>query len=289
MSRSWFNLQLEEPKVTIKMPPNLHKDKRWMGFAFFVIFAVDEKSPKSHSFSYQVENDEYTMERESILYLNEELFDDSHQLWLFFEPRAVFPYRLNQWRHLGVSFICNNSDFEAVLCGAGLVYKQDIEGLMSTIVSNMLSSPTEFHELFDQLYVEEMLSIIHFHKYDPKQGEEERRQDLCIQEWVEEQNSDSHPQEDSTPTSNMERNHILQLKETIPSFLQKDLQGRPKSQKRNVIQVSYVAALPLHDIRPQSLSSRQIFDDHGMMLDPGKTQKSKVLRWVVGQPAQSAS
>lgn len=201
--------------MTIKIPPNLHKDKKWMGLAFFVVFAVDENSPNSHSFSYQVENDEYTMTRESILYLNAKLFDDSHQLWLFFEPRAVYSYRLNQWRHLCVSFICNNSDFKAVRCGARLVYKQDVEEFINTIVNNVLSSPADLHEFYDQTYVESMSSMIRFHKYDPKQKEEERRQDLCVEEWVEEQNS--------TPTSNiMGSNYILQLKETIPSFLRKD-------------------------------------------------------------------
>ncbi|CAK9313944.1 unnamed protein product [Citrullus colocynthis] len=226
ISRSWFNFQLEEPKITIKIPPNLHKDKKWMGLAFFVVFSVDENSPKSHSFSYQVENDEYTMERESILYLNKELLDDFRQLWLFFEPRAVYPYRLNQWRHLRFSVICNNSDFKAVLCGARLVYKQDLEGFINTILSNVLSSPTELHEFYDQTYVEGILRNVHFHKYEPKQKKEEIRQDMCIEEWVEEQNSNAHPPEDSTSSSNMERSLILQLKESIPSFLQKDLKDR---------------------------------------------------------------
>ncbi|XP_038889439.1 TMV resistance protein N-like [Benincasa hispida] len=226
ISRSWFNFQLKEPKITIKISPNLHKDKKWMGLAFFVVFSADENSPKSHSFSYQVENDEYTMQRQSIIYLNEELFDDSHQLWMFFEPRAVYPYRLNQWRHLRFAFVCNDSDFKAVLCGARLVYKQDVEGFVNTIVSNVLSSPVELHEFYDQSYVKGMLRNVQFHKYDPKNKEEETRQDLLIQEWEEEQNSNAYPQQDSTSSPNMERSHILQLKESIPSFLQKDSKDR---------------------------------------------------------------
>ncbi|KAL4017388.1 hypothetical protein IC575_020940 [Cucumis melo] len=228
MPGSFFNFQLEEPKITIRIPPNLHKDKKWMGCAFFVVFSVDENSPKSHSFSYQVDNDEYSMERERVIRLNAELFDDFHQLWMFFEPRAVYPYRLNQWRHLRFAFVCNDSDFKAVLCGARLVYKQDVEGFVNTIVSNVLSSPVELHEFCDQMYVEGMLRNIHFHKYDPKHKEEERRQDLCIQQWAEEQNSNPHHSQEasSSCSSNMEKSLILQLKESIPSFLQKDSKDR---------------------------------------------------------------
>ncbi|KAG6592337.1 Disease resistance protein RUN1, partial [Cucurbita argyrosperma subsp. sororia] len=227
ISRSWFNLQLKKPKVTIKIPPNLHKDKKWMGLAFFVVFAVDENSPNAHSFSYQVENDEYTMQRESILYLTKGLFDDSHQLWVFFEPRAVYPYRLNQWRHLCVSFVCNNnSSLKAVVCGARLAYKHDVEGLINTMINNVMGSPADLHEFYDQVYVESMIRMIHFHKYDPKQKEAEGEDDLCLEELIEEHNSNGYPQ-DSTLTSNaMERNHLLELKETIPSFLQKDLKDR---------------------------------------------------------------
>ncbi|XP_023535306.1 TMV resistance protein N-like [Cucurbita pepo subsp. pepo] len=227
ISRSWFNLQLKKPKVTIKIPPNLHKDKKWMGLAFFVVFAVDKNSPNAHSFSYQVENDEYTMQRESILYLTKGLFDDSHQLWVFFEPRAVYPYRLNQWRHLCVSFVCNNnSSLKAVVCGARLAYKHDVEGLINTMINNVMGSPADLHEFYDQVSVESMIRMIHFHKYDPKQKEAEGEDDLCLEELIEEHNSNGYPQ-DSTLTSNaMERNHLLELKETIPSFLQKDLKDR---------------------------------------------------------------
>uniref|UniRef100_A0A0A0KXU7 TIR domain-containing protein n=1 Tax=Cucumis sativus TaxID=3659 RepID=A0A0A0KXU7_CUCSA len=229
MSKSFFNFQVEGPSITIKIPPNLHKDKKWMGCAFFVVFSVDENSPKSHSFSYQVDNDEYSMQRESILYLNKDLLHDPHQLWLFFEPRAVYPYRLNQWRHLCFAIACNNSDFKAVVCGARLVYKQDVEGLINTIVSNVLSSPAEFQEFCDQIYVKGMLRIVHSRKYDPEKKENGRRQEFGIEERVDEQNSNAHdPQdEDSSCSSNMERiSHIMQLKESIPSFIQKDLKDR---------------------------------------------------------------
>ncbi|XP_022141875.1 uncharacterized protein LOC111012131 isoform X2 [Momordica charantia] len=225
ISRSWFTLQLKKPKVTIKVPPNLHKDKKWMGLAFFVVFAVDEKSTKSHSFSYQVENDEYTMQRESILYLNKEMFNDYHQLWLFYEPRAVYPYRLNHWRHLCVSFLSNNPDLKAVACGARLVYKQDLEGFIQMIINNVLSCPPDLHGFYDQVYVEAMLRMIHFHKYDPKEKEEQRRQDLCLEQWEAEQNLNGHSDQDYS-AQNLGGNHILQLKESIPSFLQKDLKDR---------------------------------------------------------------
>ncbi|KAL4017387.1 hypothetical protein IC575_020939 [Cucumis melo] len=231
MSKSFFNFQLEAPSITIKLPPNLHKDKKWMGLAFFVVFSVDENSPKSHSFSYQVDNDEYSMERESILYLNKDLLHDPHQLWLFFEPRAVYPYRLNQWRHLRFAIVCNNSDFKAVLCGARLVYKQDIEGLIDTVVSNVLSSPVEFQEFCDQIYVKSMLGIVHSQMYDLEKREIGRRQEFGIEERVDEQNSNAHhdPQDEdsSSCSSNMERiSHIMQLRESIPSFIQKDLKDR---------------------------------------------------------------
>uniref|UniRef100_A0A9I9DRU2 TIR domain-containing protein n=1 Tax=Cucumis melo TaxID=3656 RepID=A0A9I9DRU2_CUCME len=193
--------------------------------------SVDENSPKSHSFSYQVDNDEYSMERESILYLNKDLLHDPHQLWLFFEPRAVYPYRLNQWRHLRFAIVCNNSDFKAVLCGARLVYKQDIEGLIDTVVSNVLSSPVEFQEFCDQIYVKSMLGIVHSQMYDLEKREIGRRQEFGIEERVDEQNSNAHhdPQDEdsSSCSSNMERiSHIMQLRESIPSFIQKDLKDR---------------------------------------------------------------
>uniref|UniRef100_A0A9I9DXM6 TMV resistance protein N-like n=3 Tax=Cucumis melo TaxID=3656 RepID=A0A9I9DXM6_CUCME len=250
MSRRFFNFQLEEPKITIKIPPNLHKDKKWMGLAFFVVFSVDENSQKSHSFSYQVDNDEYRMERESMLYLNKDLLVGSHQLWVFFEPRAVYPYRLNQWRHLRFSIVCNNSDFKAVLCGANLVYKQDLEGFVNIIVSNVLSSPAELHEFYDRSYVESILRNVHCHKYDPKKNEnDQRRQDhLRIEKWVEEQDSNAHPQEDedSSSSSNMERSHFSLLKQSIPSFLQKDLKDR--------YEMTFDFVIPRRNIRPQLIN-----------------------------------
>ncbi|XP_031741455.1 LOW QUALITY PROTEIN: uncharacterized protein LOC101204365 [Cucumis sativus] len=264
MPRSFFNFQLEEPEITIKIPPNLHKDKKWMGCAFFVVFSVDENSPKSHSFSYQVDNDEYTMERESVIRLNTELFDDSHQLWMFFEPRGVYPYRLNQWRHLCFTFVCNNPDFKAVLCGARLVYKQDVEGFVNTIVSNVLSLPVELLEFYDQMYVEGMLRNILYHKYDPKH-----------KQWVEEQNSNPHnSQEDSSScSSNMERSLILQLKESIPSFLQKDSKDRFGN--------TFDFVIPKRNFPPALLNQLSPENPTGVQLPPSLYTNNDWLGFVV--------
>lgn len=231
ISKEWFTLQVRKPLVTIEVPPNLHKTKRWMGLALFAIFAIDKKSKISQSFSYQVESDEYHLGRPSIIRLHDGAYNDSHQLWVCYEPRAVYPYRLNKWRHLRVSFLPHCSNTKVVLCGARLLYKQDLDGFIKTIIDSILGCSRNLHEFYNRVFLKGMLSLIRSQRYDPNQEEEEEEDDYLMESKAKLEttgpnyaSTSSNSCVATTRSLNANNDHYVELKKSLQLFFQRSLQ-----------------------------------------------------------------
>lgn len=199
-----------------------------MGLTMFAIFAaMDSKSEISRSFSYQVESDEDNVGRPSVIHLHQGAFNDSHQLWVNYEPRSVYPYRINKWRHLRISLITNSSNTKVVSCGARLLYKHDLDKFVQTIIDSVLGSSLNLHEFYNGIFLEGMLSLIRSQRYDPDQEEEEDEDE------DEERNADggaNYASSSSTSavhtTSSLDdtNDHFFQLKQSLGFFFQRSLQ-----------------------------------------------------------------
>ncbi|XP_050946102.1 TMV resistance protein N-like isoform X3 [Cucumis melo] len=229
ISKRWFTLQVKRPSVTIKVPPNLHKNKKWMGLAFFAIFASDINSNISQSFSYQLEFDEYPLGRPSIIRLHDGAFsNDSRQLWVSFEPREVYPYRLNKWRNLRVSFLPSCSQTKVILCGARLLYQEDLDEFVDTIIDSVLGCSINLHEFYDGVFLNSMLSLIRSQKYDPDIEEDEDKDEALMETRGGNYASTSSSSLESTTKGRLDdsNDYYYDLKQCLHVFFQRSLQNR---------------------------------------------------------------
>lgn len=226
ISKRWFNLQVKKGSVTIEVPPNLHKNKKWMGLTLFALFGCDNKSNIAQSFKYQLECDKYHLGRPSVIRLHDGAFNDSHQLWVSYEPRAVYPYSLNKWRHIRVSFVPNCTQTKVLLCGARLLYKQDLDEFVQAIIDTVLGCSLNLHEFYNGVFLKGMLSLITSQKYDPNMEEEEEDEDEDEVEtrggnYASTSSTSLVPTTGSLDPSN---DYYFELKECLHVFFQRSLQ-----------------------------------------------------------------
>lgn len=194
-----------------------------MGLTIFAIFSINKKSNISQSFSYQVESDEYHLGRPSVIRLHDGAFNDTYQLWVSYEPRAVYPYRLNKWRHLRVSFLPNCSDTKVAFCGARLLYKQDLDDFVQTIVDSVLGCSLNLHEFYNGVFLGGMLSLIRSQRYDPDQEDKDEDEDQ-VEMALKAKQEASSSLVSTTRSSDDNYDHYFELKKSLHFFFQRSFQ-----------------------------------------------------------------
>ncbi|CAK9313936.1 unnamed protein product [Citrullus colocynthis] len=162
----WFKNQNKKDKVAVKIPVNMDKDKKWMGLAMFVVVSISEKA-SCHCFEYEIQTKEkiISTQRHSI---PTEVVEYSNQiLFTVFEPRYNwYPYddlKSSSFNHVYINFNTNGERMRVELCGARLVYQQNVEGLIHTIVNCIVGSGDELYEYYNQQIVEYHLKMINSH------------------------------------------------------------------------------------------------------------------------------
>ena len=78
---------------------------------------------------------------------SKDIFDESsHRILVFYIPRLLL--RLEECRHIGASFEHKNPGVQVMECGIRLLYKEDVEEFVQTLVQCMLRSSVAHHEFF---------------------------------------------------------------------------------------------------------------------------------------------
>jgi hypothetical protein len=129
-----------------------------MGFSIYALYTVDKQpagtgqdSTISLSFSGLSAGDQdqapFTPFQASPL--SRDIFFGSRRLLVFYIPRLLFG--LNQCSEILASFQSNNPGVVKVeMCGSRLVYEEDIEEFVETLVQGMLECPNEYHVSYHQ-------------------------------------------------------------------------------------------------------------------------------------------
>lgn len=161
MSISWFKHQQEQTTLTIMLPLYLHKDKKWMGLALFVVFSVEGHLGRHHTFSYDIDGGEIGYVHSPSIKMPKYLVDEdsSHQVCVIFQSRESFSYDLNYSDYIQV-IITTDPGVKVVSCGARLVYQQNVKGLIETIVDCVCQSPPYLHDYLATMILASFLTSI---------------------------------------------------------------------------------------------------------------------------------
>lgn len=136
----------------MELPPNLHDNLTWMGFTIFASYTVDKQragwsykqnsSIFLHFYGFSA-SDEVPLAPYIAFPLSRDVFDESsRRLLVFYIPRARF--QLNCSSHIRASFGSDNQVVKVETCGIRIVYEQDVEQFVQTLVQCMLEIPVAY-------------------------------------------------------------------------------------------------------------------------------------------------
>ncbi|XP_075647663.1 TMV resistance protein N-like [Castanea sativa] len=157
---NWFNNQSICSEMRIKLPRNLQSDERWMGIAVCIYYTVhNHNQPAISSDNQDLTSflDFYTpldghrvhLTRHRVFQDSKDIFvESSHRILVFYIPHLFLC--LEGCCHVGASFERNNPGVMVKECGIRLVFEQDVEDFMDTLVQCMLGSPDAYHDFFNQ-------------------------------------------------------------------------------------------------------------------------------------------
>ena len=148
----WFTCQKHGPCIEMQLPPDVHYNSTWLGFTVYALYGIQMKQAG------------YKLDSTILLHysgvsvsfapypafsLSGDLFDGSSQrLVVFYIPRRVF--QLNRCNHIGAVFESGDPDVQVEMCGIRLVYEQDVEEFVQSLVEYMLGSPDANHQSFSE-------------------------------------------------------------------------------------------------------------------------------------------
>ncbi|KAM5575898.1 hypothetical protein ABKV19_014707 [Rosa sericea] len=148
-------------RVLIKLPQNLHKSKKWMGFAIYTSL-VEEVGQTMKEDNYQVHvilrsGDKSATGVAPVLKHVSPLSEDHHQLLVIYIPRAEILEVLTTAMDLYI-MIEDSHHVKVQRCGFRIVYQEDMQGFADAIIQCMQREDSlEFH---DKLVVEEWIQLI---------------------------------------------------------------------------------------------------------------------------------
>ncbi|XP_004310256.1 PREDICTED: uncharacterized protein LOC101295592 [Fragaria vesca subsp. vesca] len=157
-SPGWFHVfypdvRLNSTRVSMKLPQNLHKDKKWMGFVIFASL-VEEVGQTMKEDGYQV----YVALSVRTMFLNLEhirpFTEEHHRLLVIYIPRAGIPEANAVNLVIGISTL----HVKVQRCGFRIVYQEDLQGFADTIIRCMQREDSL--KSYDKLVVGEWIRLI---------------------------------------------------------------------------------------------------------------------------------
>jgi hypothetical protein len=151
----WFRNHGTGPIHNINLPPNLYDNKRWMGFALYARYAINDQatasrdnlhSTISRNFFGLLDTDDHDLECFMVFPLSRDVFVESHRLLLFYVPRLFFTDKLNQRSCIRAAFGSFSPGVEVEMCGSRVLIQEDLKGLVQTIAGCILRSPDKYHQ-----------------------------------------------------------------------------------------------------------------------------------------------
>lgn len=135
----------------MRLPPNLHNDPKWMGFAVCAFYTVN-KNPVDPSLDSKLRlifcglsaGDGAPSGRLLSFPLSRDIFKENKRLLVFYIPRVLL--QLNQCSEIWASFGSESPSVEVEMCGINLVYEHDIKEFVEVLVKCILESPDLYHE-----------------------------------------------------------------------------------------------------------------------------------------------
>ena len=153
---AWFLNHRFCSSIRISLPENLNFDERWMGIAVCAYYTVDKQLAGSDDqkdltsflcFYNSLPSHQIRLTRHKVFQDSEDIFVDStHRILVYYIPQMSF--RLRGCSHIGASFEPKNPGVQVKECGIGLVYEQNVEEFVQTLVRCMLRCPDSYHEFF---------------------------------------------------------------------------------------------------------------------------------------------
>ncbi|PRQ21566.1 putative P-loop containing nucleoside triphosphate hydrolase, leucine-rich repeat domain, L [Rosa chinensis] len=165
-SPSWFESFFTDTRsgstlVSIKLPQNLHKSKKWMAFA--ICASIAEEQQEDYHVYFKLKTGEYnedlSRELEYIVAMSSQA--NHYQLLVVYIPRALIPEVLLAWTsttEMHISFRVDTPGAEVQRSCGRIVYQEDLEGFVETIVRCMQRE--DALELYDKWVVEDWIDLI---------------------------------------------------------------------------------------------------------------------------------
>lgn len=153
---AWFLDHRFCSSIRIRLPENLNLDEGWMGIAVCAYYTVDKQLAGSDDqkdlrsflcFYNSLPSHRIRLTRHEVFQDSEDIFVDStNRILVYFMPQMSF--RLRGCSHIGASFEPKNPGVQVKECGIRLVYEQNVEKFVQTLVQCMLRCPDAYHEFF---------------------------------------------------------------------------------------------------------------------------------------------
>ncbi|PRQ21570.1 putative P-loop containing nucleoside triphosphate hydrolase, leucine-rich repeat domain, L [Rosa chinensis] len=159
-----FKTRADYTRVSIEQPQNLHKSKKWMGFAICASLAkeVGQTMKKNYWVSGMVgARNSLSTDVGQVHKHIRPLSEEHHQLLVFYIPRAQIPEALfTQTLTTTMYFyiIIHSPYVKVQRCGVRVVYQEDIQGFADTIILCMQREDS--FESQNKLVVEEWIRLI---------------------------------------------------------------------------------------------------------------------------------
>ncbi|XP_016650463.1 PREDICTED: TMV resistance protein N-like [Prunus mume] len=144
--------------VSIELPPNLHKCKKWMGFALCVSLAVDRNKLREacYHFTCRFRMEDIDTELNIDLSSSESY---ASQLWVIYIPRAQFPEQFTHSSRIRTTFL-QSPGAELKMYGFRVLYQKDLEGFVQTIIQCILHGPDILVGYYNDLAVADWLGLV---------------------------------------------------------------------------------------------------------------------------------
>ncbi|KAF3953508.1 hypothetical protein CMV_021059 [Castanea mollissima] len=153
---NWFSNRSICSDIRIKLPAKLQLDGRWMGIAVCAYYTVHKQPAISGdnrdltsflNFYNPLVSHQVCLTRHRVFQESKDIFlEPFHRILVFYIPHVLL--RLEECQHIGASFEHNKPDVQVKECGLRLVYEQNVEKFVQTLVQCMLESPDPYHEYF---------------------------------------------------------------------------------------------------------------------------------------------
>jgi hypothetical protein len=151
----WFTHQNPEgSSVPILLPPDLYENSSWRGIALCTVFEVDKNlnnedsavqdSKCFHEFICRLDMDGGVVDSPLVFTFPKDKFyrPGSFGLWLYIS-QARFRERLDVRGCISPSITSNSPDVEIKLCGARLLYEEDMVDFVQNLSQGLFGSPDE--------------------------------------------------------------------------------------------------------------------------------------------------